>query len=282
MAEMHAFLPPLHLPLLWLPLLRLNKIKLRACRDRRRELARAVSENPLQKAIHRKRVLSAKTAALELEVDATELKHSTHAWQGSAATGKEAFMGTQGFMYINWLGRLTIPLLDAQCRVIAVLGGMPRDHTGWKTVTDGAAALLEERQSRIKLTTETLHHWRALDEFPAIALGVAHGGGRMEPGEVYQNDANTQLTDELLVHDYTQRILASALVQHSNVPIRTHEKRSPITQYTAGGLFRWVRNGCKTDTAFQCSASEEKAARSTEHAQRWEEGVKMFSVVDNL
>jgi hypothetical protein len=81
-------------------------------------------------------------------------------------------------------------------------------------VTDGAAALLKERQSRIKLTTEALHHRCALDEFPAIALGVAHGGGR--------------------------------------------------------------------DTAFQCSVSEEKAARSTEYAQRWEEGVKMFSVVDDL
>jgi hypothetical protein len=32
----------------------------------------------------------------------------------------------------------------------------------------------------------------------------------MEPGEVYQNDANTQLTDELLVHNYTQRILVFA------------------------------------------------------------------------
>ncbi|KAJ7840297.1 hypothetical protein B0H14DRAFT_2587526 [Mycena olivaceomarginata] len=234
-----------------------------------------------RKAVHRKRILSAKTAALELKVDTTELKHSKHAWQGSAA-GKEAFTGTQGFMYINWLGRLTIPLLDAQCCVIAVLGGMPRDHAGWKTVTDGAAALLEERQSRIKLTTEALHHRRALDEFPAIARSVAHGGGRMEPGEVYQNDANTQLTDELLVHDYTQTILASALVRHSNVPIRTHKKRLSITQYTAGGLFRWVRNGCKTDTVFQCSVSEEKAARSTEDAQRWEEGVKMFSVVDDL
>jgi hypothetical protein len=78
-------------------------------------------------------------------------------------------------------------------------------------------------------------------------------------------------------------LIPSALVRHSNVPIRAHETRSSITQYTAGGLFRWVRNGCKTDEAFQCSASkEEKAARAAEDAQRWEEGVKMFSVVDDL
>ncbi|KAJ6543236.1 hypothetical protein DFH09DRAFT_1322234 [Mycena vulgaris] len=379
-----------------------------------REKARAASENPLWKGVHRKRVSGAKFAALELDVDATELKHSQHAWQGSAAAGKEPFefrepqsphdletglggvlytqeevdllTGTQGFMYISWLGRLTIPLLDAQRRVIAVLGGTPRDHAGWKKVTEGAAALLEERQPRIKLTQEALHHRRAQDEFPAIARGVAHGGGRLEPGEVYQNAANTQLTDELLEHDYIQRIMLfasslmllwapllsafyqanktllslwkssmrwncagspfaawtfnfgpraitaphvdfanlawgwcsvtalgnfdpdfgghlilwdlrlvvrfppgstllipSALVRHSNVPIRAHESRSSITQYTAGSLFRWVRNGCKTDTAFQSSASgEEKAARAAEDAQRWEEGMKMFSVVDDL
>ncbi|KAJ7866588.1 hypothetical protein B0H14DRAFT_3084193 [Mycena olivaceomarginata] len=59
--------------------------------------------------------------------------------------------------------------------------------------------------------------------------------------------------------------------------------RSSITQYTAGSLFRWVRNGCQTDAAFQSSAStEEKAVRAAEDAQRWEEGVKMFSVIDEL
>ncbi|KAJ6592982.1 hypothetical protein B0H19DRAFT_1204885 [Mycena capillaripes] len=288
-------------------------------------------------------------------------------------------------MYISWLGHLTIPLLDAQRRVIAVLGGTPRDHAGWKVVTGGAAALLEKRQPRIKLATEALHHRRAQDAFPAIACGVAHGGGRMEPAEVHQNDTNTQLTDELLAHDYIQRIMSfasslvllwapllnafylannallrkwkpsmhwhvntifaactfnfgpraitaphldfanlawgwcsvtalgnfdpdfgghlilwdlrlvirfppgstllipSALVRHSNVPIRAHENRSSITQYSAGSLFRWVRNGCKTDADFESSASaEEKAARVAEDAQRWEEGMKMFSVVDDL
>jgi hypothetical protein len=77
-------------------------------------------------------------------------------------------------------------------------------------VTDGAAALLEEHQPRIKLTQEALHHRRAQDAFPAIARGVAHGGGRMEPGEVHQNVTNTLLTDELRAHDYIQRIMSFA------------------------------------------------------------------------
>ncbi|KAJ6592958.1 hypothetical protein B0H19DRAFT_1055618 [Mycena capillaripes] len=375
-----------------------NKLKSRARRERKRENARAASDNPLSKAVHRKRVLSAKPAALELDIDATNLPHSQRAWQGSAGADNEPFefgepqcphdletglggisytqeevdllTGTEGFMYISWLGHLTIPLLDAQRRVIAVLGGTPRDHAGWKVVTGGAAALLEERQPRIKLATEALHHRRAQDAFPAIARGVAHGGGRMEPAEVHQNGTNTQLTDELLAHDYIQRIMsfASSLVllwapllnafylannallrkwkpsmhwhvntifaactfnfgpraitaphldfanlawgwcsvtalgnfdpdfgghlilsssasppaRHSSSPLPWYDTQTSPS-YSAGSLFRWVRNGCKTDADFESSASaEEKAARVAEDAQRWEEGMKMFSVVDDL
>lgn len=78
-------------------------------------------------------------------------------------------------------------------------------------------------------------------------------------------------------------LLPSALVLHSNVPVRSHEHRSSFTQYTAGGLFRWVRNGFKTDEAYELSTPrKEKAAREAEDAQRWETGMKMFSVIDDL
>lgn len=60
-------------------------------------------------------------------------------------------------------------------------------------------------------------------------------------------------------------LLPSALIRHSNVAIRPHEHRCSFTQYTAGGLFRWVRNGFKTDSVFCSSASEEElAAREAE------------------
>ncbi|KAJ7445124.1 hypothetical protein B0H11DRAFT_1746928, partial [Mycena galericulata] len=269
---------------------------------------------------------------------------------------------------------------------IAVLGGAPRDAAGWKVVTDGAAALLKERESRVRLPEERLHHRRAQEAFPALARGIAHGGGRTEPGEVRNNVTNTQLTDELLAHEYFQRLavfanilfalwapllfafyqanmallaawkssmrwnfpgsifascvfnfgpraitaphvdyanlawgwcavtalgdfdpdigghlilrelrlvirfppgstilLPSALVVHSNVPIRAHEYRASFTQYTAAGLFRWVRNGFKTDEAYDLTASEEeKADRGVEDAGRWEAGLQMFSVIDEL
>ncbi|KAJ7090075.1 hypothetical protein C8R43DRAFT_964859 [Mycena crocata] len=78
-------------------------------------------------------------------------------------------------------------------------------------------------------------------------------------------------------------LLPSALIRHSNVDIRPHERRASFAQYTAGGLFRWVRNGFKTDEAFEMTASpDEMAARAEENGSRWEEGLKMFSTIDDL
>ncbi|KAJ7209891.1 hypothetical protein B0H12DRAFT_988950, partial [Mycena haematopus] len=277
------------------------------------------------------------------------------------------------------------PLLDKHRRLIALLGGMPADVIGWKTVTDGALRLLLERLPRIRLSDEELHHRRALESFPAIARGLSHGGGQTEPGELCQNVANTKLTDELVAHAYFQRIasfanvlfamwapllfayytaqmallhtwksmcrlfpgsvfaactfnfgpravcaphldfanlswgwcaitalgdfdpdvgghlilwdlrliirfppgstilLPSALIRHSNIPIQRHEHRCSFVQYTAGGLFRWVRNGFRTQEAWAQSASpQEKAERDVENNARWEQGMKMFSVIDDL
>ncbi|KAJ7092020.1 hypothetical protein B0H15DRAFT_922121 [Mycena belliarum] len=70
-------------------------------------------------------------------------------------------------------------------------------------------------------------------------------------------------------------LIPSAIVRHSNVPVRPHESRYSFTQYTAGGLFRWISNGYKTDEAFGQSATAEASTR-------WDEGVAMYSTIDNL
>ncbi|KAJ7475644.1 hypothetical protein FB451DRAFT_1173673 [Mycena latifolia] len=290
------------------------------------------------------------------------------------------------FIYIGWLGaymafstfvvspnsslRLTIPILNSQHQVIAVLGGMPHDVTGWKTVTEGTAALLHERAAWIQLTDEWLHHCHAQDTFPAIRCGWSHGSGQLEPGELCNNATNTWLSDELLQHKHFRHLAhfansadgaphsmeavnaaelhrqhlcclhlqfwptsdlrvpsqlhqslvgvmhdhgpgrfrprfggpshsmgfaahhtlppwlhhpPSALIQHSNVSIQSHEYRASFTQYTAGGLFCWVQNSFKTDEDFQAdSIKEEKAACKMEDGRCWAEGMKMFSVIDDL
>lgn len=78
-------------------------------------------------------------------------------------------------------------------------------------------------------------------------------------------------------------LIPSAILMHSNVPIRSHERRSSFTQYSAGGLFRWVRNGFKTDEAFEASASrEEMESRAEEDSRWWDENLSMFPCIDSL
>ncbi|KAJ6489100.1 hypothetical protein C8R45DRAFT_868549 [Mycena sanguinolenta] len=75
-------------------------------------------------------------------------------------------------------------------------------------------------------------------------------------------------------------LIPSAILRHSNVPVQRHETRCSFIQYTAGGLFRWVRNGFMTDKDFDRVASEaEKLARAAEASSRWEEGVNMYDVL---
>ncbi|KAF8137797.1 hypothetical protein K438DRAFT_1639066 [Mycena galopus ATCC 62051] len=77
--------------------------------------------------------------------------------------------------------------------------------------------------------------------------------------------------------------IPSALIRHSNVPIRPHEIRSSFTQYTAGGLFRWIRNGFMTDKDYERTApTSDQAARAEEAKTRWKEGMDMFSKIDEL
>ena len=52
-------------------------------------------------------------------------------------------------------------------------------------------------------------------------------------------------------------LLPSAILAHSNVTIALKETRYSFTQYTAGGLFRWVENGFQKSTDFSASLSEE-------------------------
>ena len=45
-------------------------------------------------------------------------------------------------------------------------------------------------------------------------------------------------------------LLPSAIVAHSNTRIAANETRYSFCQYTAGGIFRWVHNGCQKAAAY--------------------------------
>lgn len=73
-------------------------------------------------------------------------------------------------------------------------------------------------------------------------------------------------------------LIPSAIVTHSNVPVRDHETRYSFIQYTTGHIFRFVDNGFRSDISFEAEASvEEIRRRDAEKKTRWERGVHMFS-----
>lgn len=77
-------------------------------------------------------------------------------------------------------------------------------------------------------------------------------------------------------------LLPSATIAHSNIPVQDGDERISFTQFTAGDLFRYVDNGFRTQ-------GEVVAADPTEHEHltklkesRWEQGLALFSTVDEL
>ncbi len=76
--------------------------------------------------------------------------------------------------------------------------------------------------------------------------------------------------------------IPSASIRHGNVPIHKGETRTSITQYAAGGLFRWVDNGfCSTKTLEETNPAEAKKMVD-ESGQRWCNALSRFSKVCNL
>lgn len=71
--------------------------------------------------------------------------------------------------------------------------------------------------------------------------------------------------------------IPSALLVHSNAEIFQGEERYSMTSYSAGGLFRWVWNGCQTEEDLLEDLSAEEVVRhKAERASRWAECVDYF------
>ncbi|KAJ7696886.1 hypothetical protein B0H14DRAFT_2226870, partial [Mycena olivaceomarginata] len=77
-------------------------------------------------------------------------------------------------------------------------------------------------------------------------------------------------------------LLPSATVAHSNVPVQLDEERVSFTQFTAGGIFRYVDNGCQTVEQLAEDDPEEYRRLMALKAGRWEAGLNLLSTVDEL
>ncbi|KAJ3535085.1 hypothetical protein NMY22_g6644 [Coprinellus aureogranulatus] len=80
----------------------------------------------------------------------------------------------------------------------------------------------------------------------------------------------------------TSAAFPSATLKHSNTPIQPGEERTSMTQFAAGGLFRWVSYGFQTSKTLSATESG-RAFRDEvngEDGSRWAEGISLFSTVD--
>lgn len=78
-------------------------------------------------------------------------------------------------------------------------------------------------------------------------------------------------------------LLPSAVIRHSNTAIQNGEERYSFTQYTAGGLFRWVDHGFQKEKEYHASLSEgQRLAEEEAMRRRWAMGLSLFSTLDEL
>jgi hypothetical protein len=78
-------------------------------------------------------------------------------------------------------------------------------------------------------------------------------------------------------------LIPSAVLRHSNTAIQKGEERYSFTQYTAGGLFRWVDHGFQKEDEYYAGLSKEEAVEEEEAMQgRWKMGLGLFSTLDEL
>ncbi|KIY48078.1 hypothetical protein FISHEDRAFT_43969, partial [Fistulina hepatica ATCC 64428] len=78
-------------------------------------------------------------------------------------------------------------------------------------------------------------------------------------------------------------LIPSAIIEHSNTLISPGETRYSLTQYSAGGLFRWVEQGLQTQDAQRASLDEDGLIQLKEASKtRWANGLSYFSTLDEI
>ncbi|KAG6905921.1 hypothetical protein DXG01_016923 [Tephrocybe rancida] len=78
-------------------------------------------------------------------------------------------------------------------------------------------------------------------------------------------------------------LIPSAVIAHMNVAIGKGETHYLYTQYSAGGLFRWVEHGYKKNEEYFASLTpDELKCKAEEDKRRWSEGINMFSTLADI
>lgn len=77
-------------------------------------------------------------------------------------------------------------------------------------------------------------------------------------------------------------LLPSSTLRHSNVNLQEGETRHSVTFYTAGGLFRWVEYGCRTEKELKAQNPKGWKKVEAKRQQRGIDALQLFSTLDEL
>ncbi|KAJ6599944.1 hypothetical protein DFH09DRAFT_1303296 [Mycena vulgaris] len=77
-------------------------------------------------------------------------------------------------------------------------------------------------------------------------------------------------------------LLPSATIAHSNIPVQAGDRRASFTQYTPGGLIRYIDNGFRTEGDLESEDPAEYERLRRQKETRWEMGIGLFSTVKEL
>ncbi|KAJ7467008.1 hypothetical protein FB451DRAFT_1401859 [Mycena latifolia] len=77
-------------------------------------------------------------------------------------------------------------------------------------------------------------------------------------------------------------LVPSATIAHSNVPVQAGDKHISFTQFTAGGLMRFVDNGFQTEDDLKATDLPEYERLEGEKDLRWAMGLGLLSTIDDL
>jgi hypothetical protein len=102
----------------------------------------------------------------------------------------------------------------------------------------------------------------------------------------HQKSAHLYLKQLKLVIEFppaATSLFPSAVINHGNTPLSPNETRYSITQYAAGGLFRWVKYGFRTAKQVLAQGGRTlKDALDGAPGKRLNDGLDLFSTVDGL
>jgi hypothetical protein len=77
-------------------------------------------------------------------------------------------------------------------------------------------------------------------------------------------------------------LIPSGILRHGNTPIQDHETRMSFTQYSAGGLIRWVEYGFRTEEKFKAEDKTGWKEAVLNRGARAEWALNLFSKYNEL